>query len=142
MRERASTSLITLTSTASAALARRSPQCTRTVVVQIGEVPVILPRIEHDHIRERTKFERPPDPQLIIRVDLSDRQPWKSPRATGHTVRIGNHSKYVLTALAFRSVNPIPCVDPAIVSFESTLPAFHVLSATSWSSHMSCHACV
>ena len=46
-----------------------------TVVIQVGEISVVLPRVEHDQIGERAKLERPPDPQRVVSVDLevSDR---------------------------------------------------------------------
>ena len=47
---------------------------------------------------------------------------------------MGSHSKYARTAFALRCVKGTFSYVPAMVSFESALPAFQVLSATSWSS--------
>ncbi len=43
---------------------------------------------------------------------------------------IGCHSKYALTALAFRSVKVVFSMRPAAVLLESAVPALYELSAT------------
>lgn len=41
-----------------------------TVIVQIGEITVVLPSVEHDKVGKGTELESPPDSQRIVSVDL------------------------------------------------------------------------
>ena len=71
MIDRASSNWIA--STSAAAIRSWSPSRAPppTVVVQVSQVAVVLPRIEQDQVGEGAKLESPVDPERVVRLDLA-----------------------------------------------------------------------
>ncbi len=62
------------------------------VPVEIGDRSVVLSCIEDDQIEELAHFEVPPDAQVVVEIDLTDRHPLKVSTDSVHLALINGNA--------------------------------------------------
>ena len=46
-----------------------------SIPVQIGDGPIVLTSVKHDKVKERADREAPPNPQIVVHLNLANRHP-------------------------------------------------------------------